>query len=894
MEEKGNYDQLFNKLGFKDVRNRIFESLNKDIQSFLLLNNHININDLRSKFREFKKFKKSEMIYCDFIFELYGDMFFFYHKDDKNKEHTFQISNLKKFNISLNSDGSNGQEEWVFDESYLIYLINEVYQMKNPKIVYKKKLESDEISIISLKDDNINEVMNNDWFQIIDDSSKLDYDKILNLKKKPFSERAKEIFFIHLVESSKVDSLSKEYIEYKSYCSSFKNIFSNLNSFKKKTIFFHNEDIYFRFNLLQQLESKYRWGNFGNFYINFELFRNCKRQEKFERIAYFLSFLFPLDYDFQDFFEEKIKNLLTDKLETWTIIFNEIINYFEKYIFEKTDNPAENKFLEENKRIDSLNASKNILNNDKENKNIDILNDSNNPLSNNKENNKIITLSNTNNLLNNKNKKFLIIFDDILTKEEKDVVENIINNCSLPNFIFIMIYPLINDFTSNELINCMFKYYDNYFPFSLIFLNSSDFSEKSPNYFNIVDSKIFNENTITNEIILYDLIRIFKSIFVNSINSEINCKSIGFLTKYMKYLNILFDNKTKKIKDIAFKNHNIEKEFKNIYENTLTHIKTKNSNLFNNLLCQRDGFDLEKIIISTIILKQRKDFEILNLQSVFGLKDLEKNKNVNYEISNFFLQQKSLGGEMFDFAIKIIKDNKQYLKLTQITSDKSEEEKEKISIERMKINCSFFKKEFKDNKLGELDGISFCIIAPFRIFDNNKNYKNLKVFCKENNYELIFFNINNMSFYKREKKMNQNIDIFEINKEYRIEFKDFNEIMQIDKPLQILSLRKVKERDEKKEDSDIQELAKKYLNKNIKRVAKFEYKGAFSDLKNLNENYFAYIYYQKEISVYFYKDSIIKTISEQNCELKNYSDKKLILILFRTKIINKNYIDSSI
>ena len=386
MEERENYNQLFNKLGFSDVRNIIFESLNKDIENFLSSNNLKSLNELECKLIEFKKYKKSEINYYNFIFDIYGDMFYFYHKD--YKAHTFHITNLKKFNISKNSDGTKGRDEWVFDDSYLIYLINEVYKMKNPKIVHKKGLESDEISITSIKDDNINDVMNNDWFQIIEDSETIDYDKILNLKKKSFPERTKEIFFIHLVESNKVDSLSKEFIQYKSYCSSFKNIFSNLNSFKKKNIFFHNEDYYFRFNLFQQLESKYCWGNFGNFYINFELFRNCRRKEKFERIAYFLSFLFPLNYDFKDFFENKIKSSLSDKLECWTTIFTEIINYFEKYILKNPDNPTDNKISKGDKKIDALKDSNNLLNNDKENKKIDILNESNNLLNNDKENKK--------------------------------------------------------------------------------------------------------------------------------------------------------------------------------------------------------------------------------------------------------------------------------------------------------------------------------------------------------------------------------------------------------------------------------------------------------------------------------------------------------------------------
>ena len=43
-------------------------------------------------------------------------------------------------------------------------------------------------------------------------------------------------------------------------------------AFNKKTIIFHNEDGYFRFNLLQQLDIYYDNGIFGNFYINFEIF----------------------------------------------------------------------------------------------------------------------------------------------------------------------------------------------------------------------------------------------------------------------------------------------------------------------------------------------------------------------------------------------------------------------------------------------------------------------------------------------------------------------------------------------------------------------------------------------------------------------------------------------
>ena len=111
--------------------------------------------------------------------------------------------------------------------------------------------------------------------------------------------------------------------------------------------------------------------------------------------------------------------------------------------------------------------------------------------------------------------------------------------------------------------------------------------------------------------IIYDLVRIFnfKSTFVDSINRDINSKSLEFLVKYMKYLNIKFDNTGKKIINIAFKNKFIENQFKTKYDDILTMIKTKNNLSFNNLIGQRDGFDLEKIMINEIIYSQKKEFK---------------------------------------------------------------------------------------------------------------------------------------------------------------------------------------------------------------------------------------------------------------------------------------------
>ena len=470
----------------------------------------------------------------------------------------------------------------------------------------------------------------------------------MEIKKTTFDDKINKKFFIDLIGLEGINQLPKEFLEYKGYSSSFNGIFPLKGYSNKKTVIFHNEDIYFRFNLFQQLEYYFQIGLYGNFYINFQLLRDCKRKERIERIAYFLSFLFPNDYsNFETFFEERIKPKISDKLECWPSIINEIINYFEENIFKKNVDSKITASAQKNEKIE---------------------------------------LKNELYLFNQVNeKKFIFIFDNILIEEENNIVENIIKECSTSNFIFFIIYSLKNEFTSKQFIKYVNKPYDVFYPFSLYFANIKNFEAISPQYNEEIESKIFNKSNIDDEILVYDLIRIFNfsSIFVDSINSDGNYKSLGFLSKYIQYLNINFDNKNKKIINISFKNKKIEKEFKDMYDKTMTQIKTKNEILFNNINGQRDGFDIEKIIISNIISKGKEGFNILEARSIFGLKDLNKKEKVNYKISNFILTQKSSCGEMFDVACKIIKENKQYAKLGQITSIKTEEEKKNCLLKKL-------------------------------------------------------------------------------------------------------------------------------------------------------------------------------------------------------------------
>ena len=216
-------------------------------------------------------------------------------------------------------------------------------------------------------------------------------------------------------------------------------------------------------------------------------------------------------------------------------------------------------------------------------------------------------------------------------------------------------------------------------------------------------------------------------------------------------------------------------------------------------------------------------------------------------------------------------------------------EEEKLSIDRMKINCSYLKKKFKENKLGDINGVSFCIISPIRILKDEytDDYINLKKFCEENNYEFILFDINESLFYKRENGENIKIDIFDINIKYQLDIIDFDEIIKIDKPLKIKSVRKVKGRNEEEEDLKVQ-TALNLTKDNVKRIAKFEFTGVFNDLKELKKNYFAYIYFKEKSFIYFYNNEIIKKYGDQNI-----GKKELILILYFIKPITNEYLDSN-
>ena len=177
MAEKYRYDVLVKDLKFNDVRNKIFDDLNSEINTFISQNdNYKDLKDFLSKFEAYKNNYPDITLY-GFKFGIRGNIIYFYHKDFK--DFTYSISYVKKFQISLNYDGSDAKDEWIFNDDFLMYLIYNVYDMKNPKFAHRIESIQEGSSIISLNEINLEEYIEKDWNFIYEAKESINFDKIL-------------------------------------------------------------------------------------------------------------------------------------------------------------------------------------------------------------------------------------------------------------------------------------------------------------------------------------------------------------------------------------------------------------------------------------------------------------------------------------------------------------------------------------------------------------------------------------------------------------------------------------------------------------------------------------------------------------------------------------------
>ena len=323
---------------------------------------------------------------------------------------------------------------------------------------------------------------------------------------------------------------------------------------------------------------------------------------------------------------------------------------------------------------------------------------------------------------------------------------------------------------------------------------NSKYNEIIPD-FKIKIKELFNNSDILMN--LCELIILFnytlyinykQDIFINNINN------LAFLQKYMKFINLVCENENEEkkviIKNIKFKNKEIEEEFLKYYENfTINFIQSEKS--LKEILNINDGELFENLIILDILTekiikdKNWKNFERIKVKSLFGLSIKDSFDFKKYYNKNIIFTQESMTGEIFDFGILLNKNNNLNMKLYQVSKNKSKEDFLKLNLDIIKLHCLNIQYQLKT--LGTIKNFSFGIITSkscFEKYSNDKNkyseYKIMKNECNERSYELLIYDlIKKEIFIENEKNELIKCDLFLINNNNKIDLPNYENIFKL-------------------------------------------------------------------------------------------------------------------
>ena len=330
-----------------------------------------------------------------------------------------------------------------------------------------------------------------------------------------------------------------------------------------------------------------------------------------------------------------------------------------------------------------------------------------------------------------------------------------------------------------------------------------------------------------------DLIKLFHfSSFMDYKSKKENndFEELSLIKNYIQFIKLNIDidlDETKPfIKNIEFKNKEIEKHFSQQYgEFFATSIETEEN--LQAVLNLNDGDLFEKIIILDIITRKiEKDynFNILEVNSLFGLelKDLDLEK---YKGKNILFIQKNKTAEIFDFGILINKDGQIVMKLYQVSTKKEKPDLERLDVDIVKLHCVNIKKNLQT--LGVIKNFSFGIITSDNCYQENKSdFETMKDDCVNKGFEILIYNIKKKKFYTETNDINNNNDnfllieknIFSVNEKNYLDLPNYENFFQL-KP-RLISMKYI--------NKNYNNYIGKYYNKNylgndIKIIGKIEY-----------------------------------------------------------------------
>jgi hypothetical protein len=389
-----------------------------------------------------------------------------------------------------------------------------------------------------------------------------------------------------------------------------------------------------------------------------------------------------------------------------------------------------------------------------------------------------------------------------------------------------------------------------------------------------------------------DLIKLFNfHYFAEYKNENIKYEDIIFLKKYIKYINFIcqineIDKKTK-IKGIKFKNKEVKDEFLKQYKDYSFHFLNNEKYIKKIFGENEDGIFFEKSIILDILTekisndKNNLNFQILEIKSLFGFELKKKFDYKKYINANIIFYQKSKVAEIFDFGFIINGNNGKYMKLYQISTNKSQDDLDKLDVNIINLQCCNLKKELK--VFGEIKDFSFGIITSLTAYNNylekeniSGEYNLMKKTCKENNYELFIYDISTRTmFFENNGKLDNNISLYAFNEHYKLKIPNYNHFFNTNPKL----------------------ISTKYINKayknnineyldtvNTKIVGKINYDKKYINAKIKDEGLGLLIYGEiKNKNTGKHLNINLPQLNEDN----NASKKEIII--FKTKDLNEIY-----
>ena len=359
-------------------------------------------------------------------------------------------------------------------------------------------------------------------------------------------------------------------------------------------------------------------------------------------------------------------------------------------------------------------------------------------------------------------KNLIIIFDNILSKEEYSFVNNIKDKINIFEYeIYIREFIEINENTLNILKN----FFDKNIRLEMIgswknnkllddlnivveYMNNKEMYLSS--YKNSINNKIqekFKNFTINKFI---NLIKLYHFLYTKEISQK-ESKQIILYDEIKEFIEFLYINiNNGKITKISFRNNIIENYFNNFYifYSNIFFYKEESKVVIKELLESEKGIKFERHIIFSIIIGNfTNNYIKVNINRIYCIEQFEKFKAND----NILFYQMNSNAPMYDFAILIKNENYYILKVYQVSISKDEEDLEKLDKDKIKYDLSYFIEKVNRILNIEIKNFSFGIITSYQNYLNKKaNTQLISNFCIKNKYELLLYDINDNKLYLNE------------------------------------------------------------------------------------------------------------------------------------------------